>query len=201
MKSTWLHALLELRGHSAHSSDELAGRLRVSQQTAARWLIQMRKDGLVSKTKDYDVSPSGKTYLSSLFLADSGSIEGRVFSGVGEGKYYLSKDGYQRQFASLLGFKPYPGTLNLRVSAPRSLDANRQLRQRSGRRLDGFKEKDRTFGGARCYPCQIDGKNAGAIIVPERTHYPEDVVELLAPVFLRKVLHVRDGDVVRLDLR
>ncbi len=200
MKPTWLHALLELHARSARSSGDLAGRLHVSQQTAARWLTRLRKEGLVSKAGDYDVSPQGKAYLHNQYRAQTVAIEGHVFSGVGEGKYYLSKTGYQRQFPALLGFKPYPGTLNLRLTQTRSLDASRQLRQAPGRHLDGFKEKDRTFGGARCYPCQIDGKAAGAIIVPERTHYPEDVVELLAPVFLRKALAVQDGDAVRLDL-
>ncbi len=199
MKATWLHALLHLDRQPARSSLALAAAMGVSQQTAARWLMQLKKDGLVSKNKDYHVNEAGKAYVLSLSAA-SFVIEGKVFSGVGEGRYYVSNPGYKRQFPRLLGFTPYPGTLNVRLDHPDSKAACRLLRQRPGLRLDGFKEKDRTFGPARCYPCQINGKTAGAIIVPERTHYPDDVVELLAPVFLRKALPARDGSGVRLDV-
>lgn len=38
---------------------------------------------------------------------------GRVFSGVGEGSFYVSL--YSKKFLEKLGFRPYPGTLNLRL--------------------------------------------------------------------------------------
>jgi len=199
MKPTWVHALMELARQPARSTDELARRLRVSQQTCSRWMAQLRKDGLVRKNKDYETTEAGNSVLSEP-ARTSARLDGTVFSGVGEGKYYLSKKGYQKQFLALLGFQPYPGTLNLRLSKPECLAASAALRRKPGRHLDGFTDAARTYGAARCYPCRIDRKAAGAIIVPERTHYPHDVVEILSPAFLRKDLGLKDGDAVELQL-
>lgn len=194
-----MHALLDLLRQPARSSADLAQRLHVSQQTGSRWLSQLRKDGLVAKNKEYAPTAAGRVYFSGL-SSGSNRIVGTLFRGVGEGKYYLSKKGYQRQFQPLLGFTPFPGTMNLRLSENASLASSAQLRQKPGRPLVGFTETNRTYGGARCYPCRIGQKAAGAIIVPDRTHYPQDVVEVLAPVFLRKHLRLKDGDVVELQL-
>ena len=46
----------------------------------------------------------------------------------------------------------------------------------------------------------IEGKIRGAIVVPEVTRYGEDVVELLAPVYLRRALKLRDGDQVTVEI-
>ncbi|KUO93898.1 MAG: riboflavin kinase, partial [Caldivirga sp. JCHS_4] len=42
-------------------------------------------------------------------------LRGVVTTGLGEGGYYMSLEGYRRQFTSKLGFDPYPGTLNVRL--------------------------------------------------------------------------------------
>ncbi len=40
----------------------------------------------------------------------------------------------------------------------------------------------------------------GAVIVPERTHYPEDIIEIIAPVKLRDYLNVNDGSIVEVEV-
>ena len=42
-------------------------------------------------------------------------LEGEVISGLYEGAYYISKNGYRTQIIEKLGFDPYPGTLNLKL--------------------------------------------------------------------------------------
>jgi riboflavin kinase, archaea type len=201
MKSTPLHALLFLSSQSSPSMDLLARHLGVSQQSASRWLAVLIREGLVHKIGGaYRITRTGQDYLSSLLPKSPTSIVGRVFSGLGEGRYYLSQKGYLDQFSSLLGFLPFPGTLNLRLTDELAIAANRTLRARPGKRLSGFVLKSRTFGGARCYSCAINGKITGAIIVPERAHYAEDVVEVLAPVYLREKLHLLDNSTVTLTL-
>jgi len=37
----------------------------------------------------------------------------------------------------------------------------------------------------------------GAIIVPVRTHYSGEVVELISKEYLRKLLHLKDGDTLK----
>jgi riboflavin kinase len=122
-------------------------------------------------------------------------IHGKVTAGLGEGRYYISVEGYKNQFIQKLGFEPYPGTLNLRLTEPLPL-----MRTSAGSiRIEGFMDENRTFGGCRCYPVKINGIR-GAIIRPERSSYPADLVEVIAPVNLREMLCLSDGDVVEVTL-
>jgi CTP-dependent riboflavin kinase len=43
-------------------------------------------------------------------------IAGKVVSGAGEGAYFTRINWVQEQCDERLGFKPYPGTLNLEIS-------------------------------------------------------------------------------------
>ena len=43
-------------------------------------------------------------------------VVGEVSSGLGEGRYYISRKSYIIQFQEKLGFIPFLGTLNIRVS-------------------------------------------------------------------------------------
>lgn len=116
-------------------------------------------------------------------------IRGRVSAGLGQGKYYISRDGYRRQFFEKLGFAPAPGTLNLKLDYPFALSGS----DPKSFRIEGFEDERRTFGDCICRPvriCEIQG----AIVRPERTSYPASLLELIAPVNLREVLSLSDGD-------
>jgi riboflavin kinase len=67
--------------------------------------------------------------------------------------------------------------------------------------LEGFESEKRTFGGGKCFQCKIisDGAEGikSAVIIPHRTHYPEDVLEIISQVYLRCELQLNDGDEVR----
>ena len=54
-------------------------------------------------------------------------------------------------------------------------------------RIKGFSTDGRTFGDAKCIPCRIGTISCG-IVVPGRTHYPEDIIEVIAPMALRRKL-------------
>jgi len=66
-------------------------------------------------------------------------------------------------------------------------------------RIKGFSSDGRTFGDARCLPCRIGDISCG-IVVPGRTHYPDDVIEVIAPVALRRKLGVEDSDTVTVEV-
>lgn len=125
-------------------------------------------------------------------------LEGEVIEGLGEGRYYVNVPGYYHQFVEKLGFRPYPGTLNLKLRPPQ-IQTRKQLDPLTWIAIDGFSADERTFGNARCLPCTIENHPC-AIIVPGRTHYPEDVVEILSPVHLRKVLRIKAGDIIFLKI-
>ena len=55
------------------------------------------------------------------------TLEGTVFTGLGEGAYYISKEAYRKQFTEKLGFEPYPGTLNLKLSTDYDIKTRREI--------------------------------------------------------------------------
>jgi len=126
-------------------------------------------------------------------------LKGRVFSGFGEGGFYVTLEHYRKQFKEKLGFDPYPGTLNLRLDAD-SMKAKKTLAAKNGIRIEPYSDGQKCYCGAKCFMVLIEGKIRGAIVMPEVTRYGDDVVELLAPVYLRSALKLRDSDQVTVEI-
>jgi riboflavin kinase len=120
-------------------------------------------------------------------------MRGKVSAGRGEGQYYISKDGYKIQFREILGFEPFPGTLNVK------LDTLFVPLEQKAIRIKGFQDGDRTFGKCRCYKIKLNGIDA-AVVRPQRSDYPNDLIEVIAPVNLRKALVLEDGALVEITL-
>ncbi len=202
-------------GGAEHSPVEITSRevgeyLDVSQQAADRYLVELSKQGLISRSlgarkQRLTLTPAGVEVLRKEYHAYRRVFEGparlrfsgQVTSGLGEGRYYLSQPGYIVQFQERLGYTPYPGTLNIRVD-PKELLRIDGLRDWEGIRIDGFQASGRTFGGASCYGGRINGRPCH-LIRPDRSHY-QDVVELIAPESLRESLSVHDGDTVSVEV-
>jgi riboflavin kinase len=125
-------------------------------------------------------------------------IRGRVFSGVGEGRYYVSLEGYKKQFIEKLGFDPYPGTLNIKI-LKEEMYFRRRLDEDEGILIKGFSTEDRTFGDVKAFKCRVDGID-GAVVIPQRTHYPPDILEIISSKKLRDELELEDGDVVEVEV-
>jgi len=192
------------------TTSELAKLLKVSQQTASRHLIELEKRGLIHRVRlgrreSIKITGAGVKHLDNMFLTLKRAFEmkktetvfeGSVFSGLGEGAYYISQPGYSRQFHEKLGFEPYPGTLNLRVRKEDQEEV-RMLEASPFVLIEGFTDGNRSFGPAKCLHGKIDDKADAALIFPVRTHYAGDVVEVISPEFLRNMLHLKDGDTVK----
>jgi riboflavin kinase len=197
------------------STEYLAEKIGLSQQTASRYLIQLDKIGLIKRT----ITPEGclikltdagtnelKRLYSSLHTIfeaaypPSVTLEGVLFSGLGEGAYYIAKDGYRKQFIEKLGFDPYPGTLNLKLTTDYDIKTLAELERYPAIELQGFKNETRSFGPAKCYAAMINNKVKGAIIFAIRTHYDTSVLEIVAPVFLRGNLKLKDGNKVKVEI-
>ena len=192
------------------TSREIGEKVGVSQQAADRHLVALAKRGLLvrqlaARRQRITVAPAAMELLRAEYEQYRRIFEGpgrlrfsgEVASGLGEGRYYLSQPGYVVQFTERLGYTPYPGTLNVRVGAGDRdrIDAARHWR---GVRIDGFQAAGRTFGGATCFTAHLGGR-ACHWIVPDRTHHI-DVVEFIAPVFLRETLPAKDGDRVAVEI-
>jgi len=213
--------LLKLAEMGAHrrtakiSTEYLAGKLGASQQTASRYLIELEGKAWIERTITPEgclirISGAGMKELNKLYLTlrvlmeasypPSITLEGTVFTGFGEGAYYISKESYRRQFIEKLGFDPYPGTLNLKLVTDYDLKTRNELEAYPGVEIEGFKDEDRTFGPVKCYPVIIENEVKGALILALRSHYDASVLEIIAPVPLRKRLKLRDGQKVKVEV-
>ncbi|MHA1267575.1 MAG: DUF120 domain-containing protein [Candidatus Helarchaeota archaeon] len=217
MAETWF-ALFTLANLGAYdiieiSSIEFAEKIGTSQQTASRRLKELEKKKLISRTITHKgqairITKKGLEMLHKIFLLLNNifmkqpqelSIEGEVFSGMGEGAYYVNQKGYIEQFESKLGFKPYPGTLNIKLKKQPDLQIRKVLESSAypGIMIEGFKDKERTFGAVKCFKTMI-GNIPSALLLINRTHYGDNVLELISPEFLRKTLNIKDGDKVKI---
>jgi len=128
------------------------------------------------------------------------TLEGILFSGLGEGAYYVTKDGYRKQFIEKLGFDPYPGTLNLKLATEYDMKTLSELEVYPAVEIQGFENESRTFGSVKCYPAIINNKVKGAVLSALRSHYNSSVLEVIAPKFLRSQLKLKDGNKVKVEV-
>ncbi|MGP8077038.1 MAG: DUF120 domain-containing protein [Thermoplasmata archaeon] len=192
------------------TSREVGERIGVSQQAADRYLLALEAKGLVTRSMAQRrqrllLTPAAMELLRNEYHGYRRIFEGpakvalagKVSSGLGEGRYYLSQPGYVIQFTERLGYSPYPGTLNVRVGAEALRKAS-LVSEWSGIRIDGFHASGRTFGGATCFPARMNGHPCH-LIHPDRTHY-KDVIEFIARDCLREALPVKDHDTVEVSI-
>ena len=122
-------------------------------------------------------------------------ISGIIIRGLGEGAYFMSMLHYQKEIKKKIGFKAYPGTLNLKVSR----DQINSLKKIKPIEIDGFKKNKKNFGGVDCYMAKIKSIN-GSIIIPHLTKH-KDIIEFIAPVHLKSELKLKDGDKIKVELK
>ncbi|MBN1386180.1 DUF120 domain-containing protein [Candidatus Woesearchaeota archaeon] len=195
----------ELFGNLNSSTVTISKDIGISQQSVSRKLIELEQSGMIKRQAStsgitLSLSEKGRNRILDHFeyirkIVDRNRVEsfsGRVQTGIRQGKYYVKK--YSDKFSEVLGFEPFHGTLNL--------DVNRTLVKKFVNQLEsfkilGFEDELREFGPVLCYEIElgINGKALnGALIVPERTKHPENIIEILAPINVREHLKVKDDD-------
>jgi len=139
-------------------------------------------------------------------------IEGVVSSGLGRAHIFMSQHHYQEQFKSIIGKSAWPGTLNISVEGG-YLQEYQKLRVSAGLddgepsqiesyRIKGFDRDGVSFGGATAFLAKISTDEIDvdcAILIPDLTRH-DDVVEVIADVFLREYCNIEDGDKVSIVL-
>ncbi|MEK6828162.1 MAG: DUF120 domain-containing protein [Nanoarchaeota archaeon] len=121
-------------------------------------------------------------------------LNGIIVRGIGEGAYFMSMQHYQKEIRKKLGFNAYPGTLNLKVNKKQA----NTLKNFAPIKINGFKLKNKTFGGADCFKAKIKNIN-GAIIIPHLTKH-KDIIEFIASIHLKSELNIKDGDKIKVEL-
>ena len=197
-----------LKEYVGLSSRELGKALGVSQQSASQRILELIREGMVTRDlatrrQRIRLSPKGADALRKEYadyqrifeVKETLTVSGIVTSGLGEGAFYMRQKGYKDQFRKKLWFEPYEGTLNLKVQGA-ELSKIEILRDNPGIEISGFEAAGRTFGGAKCFLATL-GHVDCAIILPIRSHH-SDVLEVISKHYLRGALGIKDGDAVEL---
>ncbi len=121
-------------------------------------------------------------------------LVGEVFSGLGEGEFYVNL--YARNFHRALGIRPYPGTLNIRLDASSVAMAEKCLKKDKAILIDPPLEG---YGRVCAWPAYFKCLKV-YVIRPEKTVYKRDVVELISDKNLREFFNLVDGDRVKIQV-
>ena len=129
---------------------------------------------------------------------DGWTLEGKVVSGARQASFFTQLVWVQAQCMTKLGFKPYPGTLNLEVREEFT-EVLAALRNANGIMLI---PPDLSCCTGRALPVSVQGV-CGALILPAEdvNIHGKNVLEVMAPVRLKDVLGLKDGDTVTLRIR
>ena len=118
-------------------------------------------------------------------------IKGKVFSGTGEGAKFMELPWVKKQMEEKLGFVPYPGTLNIKLSKDKVKFKNLLKRAKP---IEILPAEGYCLG--KCLKAHLVNGLECAIVLPEVKNYPEDVIEIIAHVNLREKLQLKDGDII-----
>lgn len=123
------------------------------------------------------------------------TFRGKVTSGEGNGRKFLQLPWVIRQLEEKLGYTPYFGTLNITLTAESG--RQRKLLAKAGA-LQICPAEGYCVG--LVFPASISGLEC-AIVLPQVEGYSESLLELVAPVYLREALNLKDGDAVSVTVK
>ncbi len=124
-------------------------------------------------------------------------LTGKIVSGIKQGAFFTQLDWVQEQCLEKLGFKPYPGTLNLEI-AHENMAIIEALKPQEGVELV---PPDSNFCSGFVFPITVEGIS-GAIVAPAedvRVH-GKNIIEIISHLGLKDALGVKDGDWVTLTI-
>ena len=130
-------------------------------------------------------------------MKDHWEITGKIVSGVKQGAFFTQLDWVQEQCLQKLGFKPFPGTLNLEI-AHENMRIIEALQTQEGIELV---PPDSNFCAGFVFPISIEGIS-GAMVAPAanvRVH-AKNIIEIISHLRLKDALGVEDGDWVTLTI-
>lgn len=196
---------------------ELSDGLDISEQTVSRRLRKLEELEMIKREAKADgqwieISDKGieelrgeyEDYRRIFEVKKKIDLSGEVTTGMGEGKYYISLEGYSKQFREKLGYEPFPGTLNIDLN-DESIRKKKSLSYVDGIKIEEWEDEERSYGAAICYPASISngGKEKqvkGHVIEPKRTHHSRSTLELISPMKLLDELELEEGEKVKVEI-
>jgi riboflavin kinase len=191
----------------AITTSALGKSIRKSQQSASKHLLELEENQFIERivsgrntsVKITDKGFSEMVKLSTILQKSLNSfpshveIKGTLVSGMGEGAYYMGLKGYTKQFKSKIGYVPFPGTLNVRIDQKIHQEAIKQFETLNGIKIKSFSDGKRTYGWVKCFPAKLNNSVNCDLILLERTHHDNSVIELISKTCLRKTAKLKDN--------
>lgn len=227
--------LLSLGGKNNYleiTSGEMSRIINRSQQTASKVLIDLERENLIERIKNnkkfgIKLTEEGYETLQEIYEALKKSMDnsnnkkilfkGKIVTGMGEGAYYMSLEGYKKQFQEKLGYEPFPGTLNVRLEDKHYLISRKDLINQPSIHIEGFKNADRTFGWVKCYSATIIQESDRSsnpdsnfeeikerevhVLLLERTHHDNSLIEVIGPHSIKEISNLKNGDNVIITIK
>ncbi len=129
-------------------------------------------------------------------------MTGIIFSDLGQASIFMALDWVQNLLKERLGYHPYPATLNVRPKGAEDAQVWRRVQNdRVGTPLTPASDGhcSAKLYRVEIYPAANAAKVSGAILLPEVKDYPQDKIEIVAPMRLKDHFRVHDGDQLTLE--
>ena len=189
------------------TTSSLGKNIHKSQQAASKHLLELEENKFITRIingRNLSVKITSKGFsemvkLSSVLQKSLDSspshidLKGTLVSGMGEGAYYMGLKGYTKQFQSKIGYIPFPGTLNVRIDQKIHQEAIKQFETLNGIKIKSFSDGKRTYGWVKCFPAKLNNSVNCDLILLERTHHDNSVIELISKTCLRKTAKLKDN--------
>ena len=188
--------------------------IKKSQQAASKHLLELEENNFIERIisgRNISVKITSKGYSEMVKLSailqkslDSSpsfvELKGTLVSGMGEGAYYMGLKGYTKQFKSKIGYVPFPGTLNVRLDKKIHQEAIKQFETLEGVKIKNFSDGKRTYGWVKCFSAKLNNSINCELIILERTHHDDSIIELISKVCIRKSGKFKDGSKVTIKI-
>ena len=120
-------------------------------------------------------------------------IKGFIESGAGKGAFFTTLDWVVVQFEKAMGFKPFPGTLNVKI-VPEDLS---KLEVLFGKEDFELVPDDPNFCTAGFKKVRVCGVPGAAVFPSEDVRiHGKDIIEIMADRHVKESLDLKDGDQV-----
>ena len=192
----------------------LGKNIHKSQQAASKHLLELEQNKFIERIIDgrnISVKITSKGFsemvkLSSILQKSLDSspshveLKGTIVSGMGEGAYYMGLKGYTKQFQTKIGYIPFPGTLNVRLDQKVHQESIKQFETLNGVKIKSFSDGKRTYGWVKCFNAKLNNSTNCELIILERTHHDDSIIELISKSCLRKTGKFKDGSKVLINI-
>jgi len=121
-------------------------------------------------------------------------VKGKVATGSEKGAKFLELPWVKKQIIQKLGFKPYPGTLNIKL-----IESDVKFKEFLKKAKPTEILPEEGFCRGKCFNAYFMQKIKCAIVVPEIANYLENIMEIVAPINLRENFNLKDGDIVEVE--